>query len=193
MQHRAMRNVDLIMLVRMLAIGVIVMCFQAAMTGFQRRRGKAHEGWRYLTPAPIVWIALVGGAALTTIFTLVAIGGGERASGLSGLAIFFNLATLVLAYSIFAEQVRWNETHIERRTILFQTRSITWHELASVGYEPTGYWWVRGFDGPRIRFSPQTHGFDELMLKIVDNLPPDGPPPEIASALNAVLVRATRS
>ena len=66
--------------------------------------------------------------------------------------MLFNLVTMALAYTIIVEEVRWNDTRIERRTLLFERRSITWHELTDVGFEPSGYWWVSGYEGKRIRF-----------------------------------------
>jgi drug/metabolite transporter (DMT)-like permease len=180
---------DLVVLAaRMLCIAVIVMCFQAAMTAFQRRKAKIQNGWRYLTPGPIMWIALMGGLLLTGVFTLVSFSPSARDSTVLTAAIFFNLVTLTLAYSIFAEEVRWNDTRIERRTFFLQRRTITWHELAAVGVELSGYWWVSGYEGLRLRFTDYNHGFRELIAKIAENLPPEGPPPQVAEAMREVLV-----
>ena len=53
---------------------------------------------------------------------------------------------------------------------------MSWHELARVGVEWTGYLWISSFEGPRLRFSPYDNGFDELVMTINHHLPTDLPP-----------------
>lgn len=55
---------------------------------------------------------------------------------------------------------------------------MTWHQLAAIGVEANGYWWIKSPDGPKIRFSPYNNGFRELLRKIANNLPTNLPPAE---------------
>ena len=109
---------------------------------------------------------------------------------LLALTVSFNLITLLIAYSTVVEEVRWNETGIQRRTWLFSRRAMAWRQLAAFGVEMSGYWWIRSYDGPKIRFSPYSNGFDQLVRKIADNLPTDLPPAEADLIAEAVLARA---
>jgi hypothetical protein len=65
--------------------------------------------------------------------------------------------------------VRWNNSRIERNTLLFQTRTMGWQELARFSEErPSGYLWISSYDSPRIRFSPYCNGVGELISTILN-------------------------
>jgi uncharacterized membrane protein len=112
----------------------------------QRRRAQAYDGWRYLRPGAVTWISLPLNLGLTGLLTYVYLFVGNRRADAESqmvalflLCVGFSLITLHIAYTTAVERVRWNETHIERRTLLFETRSMCWHELAHFGEEPSGY------------------------------------------------------
>lgn len=180
----------------------IIGCFVAAIfsLGFalQRRRAHVANGWRYLTPGPLMWFAVVGGALICALLVYMYFFVGSARSDAADemsltryLAMAFSLSTALVAYFMAAEEVRWNDKGIERRTILWHRRSITWHQLARGGIEPsTGYWWVSSFDGPRIRFSPYYNGFVDLLRTIRERMPRDQPPTANVTSLETVIARA---
>lgn len=152
------------------------MAVTALCVCLQRRRARRLGEWKYLTPGPYFWLGLFAGLLITAVATLVvAAGRVERMSGLLFTSAFAGV-TLFLAVQALVEQVRWNATRIERRTIRGRRISISWHELARIGAEWTGYLWISSFAGPRLRFSPYDNGFDELALTIRHHLPTDLPP-----------------
>ena len=152
------------------------MAVTALCVCFQRRRASRHGEWRYLTPGPYVWLALFSGLLITAVATLVVWGERvDRTSGVLFTSAFAGL-TLFLAASALIEQVRWNGERIERRALSGRTVLMSWHELARVGAEWTGYLWISSFEGPRLRFSPYDNGFDELVMTINHHLPTDLPP-----------------
>ncbi|MCV9935697.1 hypothetical protein OIU35_04920 [Boseaceae bacterium BT-24-1] len=152
------------------------MAVTALCVCLQRRRARRHGEWKYLTPGPYFWLGLFAGLLITAVATLVvAAGRVERTSGLL-FTSFFAALTLFLAVQAMIEQVRWNDQRIERRTITGRTISLSWHELARIGVEWTGYLWISSFEGPRLRFSTYDNGFDELGETIRDHLPTDLPP-----------------
>lgn len=152
------------------------MAVTALCVCLQRRRARRHGEWKYLTPGPYFWLGLFAGLLITAIATLVvAAGRVERTSGLLFSSAFASL-TLLLAVQALIEQVRWNSQRIERRTILGRTISLSWHELARIGVEWTGYLWISSFEGPRLRFSTYDNGFDELALTVQGHLPTGLPP-----------------
>jgi len=152
------------------------MAVTALCVCLQRRRARRHGEWRYLTPGPYLWFGLFSGLLVTAVATLVV--WGERVDRTSGLLFTSASAglTLFLAASALIEQVRWNGERVERRTVSGRTVSMSWHELARVGVEWTGYLWISSFEGPRLRFSPHDNGFDELVVTINHHLPTDLPP-----------------
>lgn len=162
------------------------MMLVAFCTCFQRRRAQRSGGWSYLTPGPFSWLGMLCGVIVSAVGTLVAAAGKAPVP----LAAFFALVTLVLALTIIVERVRWNGKRIERRTMLLQERVLSWNELSRLGVELTGYYWISGFAGPRIRFSPYDNGFDQLMAKVSRHLPDDGPPAEMVHEPGLALVRA---
>jgi len=172
-------------IVELLVIAAAVMTMQALFCRLQRRNASIRDGWRYLTPGPMVWTGLVLGIALTGLLSYVYLFVGSarpdaefQMKVLLGLTVSFNLVTILIAYSTVVEEVRWNETEIQRRTWLFSRRAMTWPQLAAFSIEMSGYWWIRSYHGPKIRFSPYSNGFDQLVRKIADNLPTDPPPAE---------------
>ena len=172
-------------IVELLVIAAAVMTVQALLCRLQRRNASIRDGWRYLTPGPMVWTGLVLGIALTGLLSYVYLFVGSarpdaefQMKVLLGLTVSFNLVTILIAYSTVVEEVRWNETEIQRRTWLFSRRAMTWPQLAAFSIEMSGYWWIRSYHGPKIRFSPYSNGFDQLVRKIADNLPTDLPPAE---------------
>ena len=172
-------------IVELLVIAAAVMTVQALLGRLQRRNASIRDGWRYLTPGPMVWTGLVLGIALTGLLSYVYLFVGSarpdaefQMKVLLGLTVSFNLVTILIAYSTVVEEVRWNETEIQRRTWLFSRRAMTWPQLAAFSIEMSGYWWIRSYHGPKIRFSPYSNGFDQLVRKIADNLPTDLPPAE---------------
>ena len=182
-------------IIEMLVIAVVVMTVQALLYRLQRRNVAMRDGWRYLTPGPMMWTGLVLGFGLTGLFSYIYLFVGSarpdaefQMKMLLALTVSFNLITLLIAYSTV--EVRWNETGIQRRTWLFSRRAMAWPQLAAFGVEVSGYWWIRSYDGPKIRFSPYSNGFDQLVRKIADNLPTDLPPAEADLIAEAVLARA---
>lgn len=184
--------------IKYLLIGTVAFGVNFFLALLGRRRARDRDGWRYLTPGPMMWIAVVLGALATAFFCLLYFGGSSRPDAdtqmkwVLGLAAAFDLMTMAIAYTIIVEEVRWNDTHLERRTFLFGKLRMSWHELAAFGFEPaSGYWWVRGFERPRIRFSPYCNGFHELCAKIVEHMPTNLPPADIALVLeHAIPARA---
>ena len=172
-------------IVELLVIAAAVMTVQALLCRLQRRNASIRDGWRYLTPGPMVWTGLVLSIGLTGLLSYVYLFVGSarpdaefQMKVLLGLTVSFNLVTILIAYSTVVEEVRWNETEIQRRTWLFSRRAMTWPQLAAFSIEMSGYWWIRSYHGPKIRFSPYSNGFDQLVRKIADNLPTDLPPAE---------------
>jgi hypothetical protein len=165
----------------------------------QRRRAPIRDGWRHLTPGPMMWFALICsllvGGVLLYIYLFVWCRrwySDQQLVILRYLAVSFNAVALLIAYSMIAEEVRWNEKRIERRTLFFQRRGMSWHQLAATGREYE-YWWVSAFEGPRIRFSPYYNGASELLAEIRRHLPPDGPPTANVTVTRPVLVRRNDS
>jgi len=180
-----------------LFISALVPAVFLFLLSIQRRSGARHKGWRYLTPGPMIWCAFGGGFLMTCVLCYIYFFVGNarpdadfQMKALFWLIVCFNLATVAMAYGIVAEEVRWNDSYIERRMLPFKRRAMSWHQLAALGYEPWGYWWVSAYDGPRIRFSPYSNGFAELIAKIRNELPPSLPPAALSAALEAVPVRA---
>ena len=159
------------------------MAVTALCVCLQRRRAKRHGEWKYLTPGPYFWLGLFCGLLITAVATLVVAGGRvERSSGLLFTSAFAGM-TLFLTVQALVEHVRWNSQRIERRTLLGRTVSLSWHALARIGVEWTGYLWISSFEGPRLRVSTYDNGFDELALTIQRHLPTDLPPasPELSA------------
>jgi len=161
----------------------------------RRRRAEVQNGWRYLRPGAVAWIGLPLNLGFTGLLTYcyVFVGSARADAEFQMLMLFllcvgFSLITIHIAYTTAVERVRWNETHIERRTLFFETRSMSWHELARFGEEPSGYLWVASYHGPKIRFSPYSNGVGELIAKAVRHLPTDLPPADYAIA-DAALTR----
>lgn len=154
-----------------------IMAVFALCAMFQRRRATSQNGWRHLRPGPMFWLGLVCGILLTAGFTLGALS-RHSTPYVVGIAAFFNLITITILFVTIREDVRWNSTHLERRTLTGEIRRMAWSELAAFGYEASGYHWVRSYDGPKIRFQHYNHGFSELMAMIRRHLPKDGPPAE---------------
>lgn len=161
------------------------MMLVALSTCFQRRRAQRNGGWSYLTPGPFSWLGMVSGVVLSAVMTLVAAAGKAPVP----IAALFVLATLALALHIIIERVRWNGQRIERRTMFLQERRLSWNELSHLGVELTGYYWISGVGGPRIRFSPYDNGFDQLMAKVARHLPDDAPPAEMVPQLELALAQ----
>jgi hypothetical protein len=162
----------------------------------RRRRAYAEGGWRYLTPGPLMWFALIGGVVFLGFLGLASRSSASwdhsNIVAFWWLVVGFGSMTLAIAASTLIEQVRWNDHGIERRTLFFQRRSLTWHQLSAVGYEMgTGYWWVSAFEGPRIRFSPYYNGFIELLRTIRGKLPTDHAPTAAVTSMDAILARVT--
>ena len=163
---------------------------------FHRHKAAKYDGWRCMTPGPMMWCAAIGGFVLTAVLWYIYLFvGSDRADAdfqmrdLCYLLIGFNLPTLAIAYQMVAEEVRWNARFIERRLWPFKRRSMAWHQLARLGHEPWGYWWISGYEGPKIRFSSYYNGFAELIAKIRKEIPSDLPP-AASAALAAIPVRA---
>jgi hypothetical protein len=178
-----------------LVIGPAVIFF---LISIQRRSSARHKGWRYLTPGPMVWCAFGGGFLMTCLLCYIYFFVGNlrpdadfQMKILFWLIVYFNLSTVAMAYAIVADEVRWNDSYIERRTLLFKRRTMSWPQLAALGYEPWGYWWISAYDGPRIRFSPYSNGFAELIAKVRRELPPSLPPGALSVALEGITVRPT--
>jgi hypothetical protein len=155
----------------------------ALCVGLQRRRAARRDGWRTLTPGPWLWLGLVSGLLLAALFTLVAMSTRSTPS-LIGLAVFSNGLTGAIVYTTLAEDVRWNEDWIERRTLLFETRRMAWTDLAHRGFEASGYRWIRSQDGLRIRYQNSCNGVDELEAMIREHWRGGGPPPPWEPELN---------
>ena len=156
-------------------------------------RPQVGDGWQVLVPGPTTWVALSLNLGLTLLLTYVYLFvGSARADAetqmrtLLILCVVFNLITAGVAYTIVAERVRWNDERIERRTLLFRTRSLAWDDLARFGDEATGYLWVEGVSGKRIRFSPTHKGIRDLIGKVLQHLPHDMPPVDQAVARAAL-------
>jgi hypothetical protein len=171
----------------------------ALLRMLQHRRAHARDGWRHLTPGPMMWFALICnllvGGVLLYMYLFV---GSRRWDAdqqmvvLRYLTAAFNALSLLLAYSMIAEEVRWNEKRIERRTLFLRRRGMSWHQLAAMGREYE-YWWVSAFDGPRIRFSLYSNGVSELLAEIRRHLPLDEPPTANVTAARPVFVRRSNS
>lgn len=158
----------------------------------QRRLAQRRGRWKYLTPGPYFWVGLASGVIITAVATLVVAGGRvERSAGLLFTTGFCGI-TMLLAVQALMEQVRWDRHRIERRTIFGQTRAMGWSELARTGVEWSGYIWISSFEGPRLRFSPYDNGFEQLMRKVRQHLPRNGPPavPELMEVPALVMARA---
>lgn len=152
------------------------------------------QGWFYLRPGYVHLIAVVLGLALSMVLNYMyffvgsaRVDAERQMDMLFWLCLFFNGGTMIAAYVTSIEQVRWNDTFIERRTVFFERRSMSWHELARFGQEPSEYLWISSFDGPRIRFSPYDSGVGDLIRKILEHLPPDTPAADQAAAEAAAL------
>lgn len=156
----------------------------ALCDALRRSRAVRHNGWRYLTPGPMFWLSVVCGVGLTAMFTLVSFS-QQGTPFIVALAGAFNVMTAVTIFVTLREEVRWNATHLERRTVTGAIRRMAWAELAAHGYEATGYHWVSGHQRPRIRFQSYSNGFPDLMAMVAAHLPHDGPPsePEAAAML----------
>jgi hypothetical protein len=185
-------------ILKLLLTGAFVMFTLALLDRAKRRNAKLRDGWRYLTPGPMMWVAFVGSLIVSVflsviyLFTRSALADSPyQMTALLTLAVCFNIGALLLTYTVLVQDLRWNDTHIQSRTWLFRTHSMTWHQLAALGQEPwTGYWWISAYDGPKIRFSPYDNGFPELLAEILENLPSDLPPAEADLVQQAVLARA---
>src|SRR5262249_46853204 len=148
------------------------------------KAGRITNGWRYLVHGPIYWVAMVGSLGMTAFFwwmyLFVRSARMDQASYEAELAVLivgFSLGALIVAYILAVEQLRWNDVRVECRTLLFQHRSVIWYQLAACGYDRVlGLWWIRAYEGPKIRFSPYCHGVAELLAKIREHLPDDLPP-----------------
>jgi hypothetical protein len=159
------------------------------------RRAHVHDGWRYLRPGAVTWIGLPLNLGLTGFLTYwyLFVGIARTDADFQMLMLFllcvgFNLITIHIAYTTAVERVRWNEIHIERRTLFFEGRSMSWHELARFGKEPSGYLWIASYHGPKIRFSPYANGVGELIAKVLRHLPTNLPPADYVIA-DAILKR----
>ena len=81
-----------------------------------RKRARYRDGWYYLTPGPMMWFGLIAGALMTGLFCYVYFFvGSARADAatqmkwLFGLIVVFDLLTMLTAYAIIVDVVRWND------------------------------------------------------------------------------------
>lgn len=168
--------------------------FRMLVRATWQAKGDVADGWTMLVPGMTTWMALSLNLSLTVFLTSVylALASTEpdadvRMRTLLVLCIVFNAITALIAYATVVERVRWNDRLIERRTLLFRTRSLRWDDLARLGDEITGYIWVEGREGPRIRFSSTHKGIRDLIAKVLEHLPEDMPAPDQAVARTALL------
>ncbi len=129
--------------IKFMLIATVVFGVNVILVTLQGKTARYRDGWHRLTPGPMMWTAVIGGALLTFFFCYIYFFVGStrpdaetQMNWLLGLLVAFDLMTMIVAYSIVADEVRWNETRIERRTFLFGRRSMSWNELAEIGIEP---------------------------------------------------------
>jgi hypothetical protein len=171
-------------IVKFMLIGTVSFGAGFFMVDIARKRARFRDGWYYLTPGPAVWIAVVLGAVATAFFCFIYLVMGNarpdasvQMKWLLGMAVAFDIVTVCIAYVTIVEDVRWNDSYLERRTLGFGQLRMSWHELSAFGYEAaTGYWWVSAHGGPRVRFSPYSNGFPQLCAKIIEHFPMNLPP-----------------
>jgi hypothetical protein len=133
-----------------------------------------------------MWGSLIGSGAMTALFGYIYffVGSARDDAAVQMIALYFLtmgflLGALAIAYSMAVEQVRWNDTRIQQRTLLFQNRDLCWNQLAAFGLERwSGYAWISDCDGNKLRFWPYCNGVPELISMIAAHLPTDLPPAE---------------
>lgn len=175
------------------AVILYAVFFMSSRFAFSKR-AQFKDGWYYLRASMLHLIVVILGAAMTGfmsylyLFVGSALPDAEWQMTLTfWMGVSFNLMTILCAYSIIVEQVRWNKTHIECRDLLLKRYSMSWYELAHFGQTNSGDYWISSYDGPRIRFSPYQSGVADLIMKILEHLPPDTPAADQAAAEAAAL------
>jgi len=145
-----------------------------ALALLQKRDPRLREGWRYLSPSAMEWLALVMSFALTVLFLWVYyFVGSARADAesqmfaLKLLIAGFGAGTGAVFFTSFASEVRWNDDCIEQRRPFGATRTIKLSDIVAGGLNPwTHAIWIAASDGTVIRFSSYANGAEALARTI---------------------------
>ena len=156
----------------------VIFPFAEWLSRFHRVEGP--DGWKRLGPAPTALQMFGMPLSMTFIVSLTHWMGvfffRERPdfSFIGLIAIYFEqplLLTIIVAgmvYGLFTgwvRRLRWNETHVELRDLMFRTRIVAWSDIDHV---QLGSFWVRNTvlltNGTRISFPNFSggHGLDQL-------------------------------
>lgn len=170
--------------VRPLISAAVGMLALIALSALQKPDARVREGWHYLTPGAMEWVALVGAFTLTALMLWVYhFVGSARADAATQMLILkfligaFAAGTGIAFFTSFAYELRWNDRSIEQRRLLFGTKTLRFADVVAGGTSPlTQAIWVAAADGTVIRFSPYANGAQSL-ARMIFKPEPDEPTP----------------
>lgn len=154
-----------------------------AVVLFQRRKGKSREGWHYLTPGLMEWMAVILSFSLAALLLYVYyFVGSERPDAdmqmqvVSWMSIVFAVGGVVCFYFSFLASTRWNDQRIEYLVPFRSPQTILFRYITDVHYER----WSESFviedeDGQRIRIPTFRNGVEALMQTIGQGAKPAVP------------------
>src|SRR5262249_39303455 len=125
----------------------------------QRRKGRVVDGWHYLTPGLMDWLAVVlsVGMAAIMIYIYYFVGSARADAAFQmqvcgWLAITFAaMGTACFGFS-FLTETRWNARGIERRLPWGTVKTIAFNDIVSIVYEDWSQCLrIAAADGTRIR------------------------------------------
>jgi hypothetical protein len=144
----------------------------------QRKAGRQHEGWKYLTVSIAEWLMCVLALGLTCLFLWVYyFVGSARADAahqmfiLQLLIVGFAVITAVAWWTTFSSFTCWNKDCIEQDTVLLGVRRISFSQIDELHYESwSNSGVIDGTNGARIRIPLMHNGAQELVVFVIDFL-----------------------
>ncbi len=141
---------------------------------FRRRQSRVVDGWHYLTPGPMEWVALVLGAGLSLLFLYIYhFVGSARADAafqmqvLKWLIVAFSSLTALVGFYSFMLSTRWNDERIERFMPFRSPHTILLRDVVSVRHEVwSDCLLIEDAAGKRLRVSVYQNGAVSLARKL---------------------------
>jgi hypothetical protein len=141
---------------------------------FRRRQGRVVDGWHYLTPGPMEWVALMLGAGLSLLFLYIYhFVGSARADAafqmqvLKWLIVAFSFLTALVGFYAFVMSTRWNDERIERFMPFRSPHTILLRDVVSVRHETwSDCLLIEDAAGKRLRVSVYQNGAAALARKL---------------------------
>ena len=141
---------------------------------FRRRQSRVVDGWHYLTPGPMEWVALILGAGLSLLMLYIYhFVGSARADAafqmqvLKWLIVAFSSVTALVGFYSFVMSTRWNDERIERFMPFRSPHTILLRDVVIVRHEGwSDCLLIEDASGKRLRLSIYQNGTESLARKL---------------------------